>query len=90
MRINYAEIAYRILGKLKAIDVELEALHSFWEQFEHLKLKDGYKLDVYYMGSHLGGHYELYGRKCDRGNFWDKMTDKMTVCCLNISEEDEI
>ena len=46
--INYAEIANRIFGKLKEIDVKNgESLHLFWKQFEHLKLRDGFVLDSY-------------------------------------------
>ena len=70
MKINYAEIAHRILGKLEGLDVEFSPdLHAFFEQFEHLKLKAGYEPDVFYIGDFLGGHYELYARKSDVKNF---------------------
>ena len=61
--INYAEIAHRILGKLKEIDVEKgESLQPFMEQFEHLRLRDGFMPDAYYTGEFHGGHYEFYAR----------------------------
>lgn len=61
--INYSEIANRIFGKLKEIDVKNgESLHLFWEQFEHLKLRDGIVLNSYYTGEFHGGHYEFYAR----------------------------
>jgi hypothetical protein len=61
--INYSEIANRIFGKLKEIDVKNgESLNLFWEQFEHLKLRDGFVLDSYYTGEFHGGHYEFYAR----------------------------
>jgi hypothetical protein len=61
--INYSEIANRIFGKLKEIDVKNgESLHLFWEQFEHLKLRDGFVIDSYYTGEFHGGHYKFYAR----------------------------
>lgn len=65
-KINYAEIAQRIFGKLKEINVEKgESLLPFMEQFEHLKLREGFVLDAYYTGEFHGGHYELYARNRD-------------------------
>ena len=64
--INYAESAHRILGKLKEIDVTKgESLQPFMEQFEHIKLKDGFVLDIYYTGDFHGGCYKFYARNKD-------------------------
>lgn len=64
--INYAESARRILGKLKEIDMKKgECLQPFMEQFEHIKLKDGFVLDAYYTGDFHGGCYKFYARSKD-------------------------
>ena len=64
--INYAESAQRVFGKLKEIDVEKgESLQPFMEQFEHIKLRDGFVLDAYEQGSWHAAHYEFYARRPD-------------------------
>lgn len=64
--INYAESARRILGKLKEIDEKnRESLQPFMEQFAHIKLKDGFVLDIYYTGDFHGGCYKFYARNKD-------------------------
>ena len=64
--INYSEIAHRILGKLKKLDIDNgESLYTFWMLFKHLRLKDEYELDAYYTGNSHGGCYKFYARHKD-------------------------
>ena len=84
--ISYAEIAHRILGKLKEINVENgESLQPFWEQFEHLKLKEGFILDAYLQGNRHAAHYELYARSLGIEDVFEDIEGKN-----NSYDDDEI
>ena len=64
--IDYAASARRVLDAIKKIDIESgERLQPFMEQFEHIKLRDGFVLDAFKCGNDHAAHYEFYARKED-------------------------
>ena len=89
--INYAEIAHRILGKLKEIDVAKgESLQPFMEQFEHLKLKEGFVFDVYQTGTTHGSNYQFYARNIDVEEIFEDVEHKKNKYSLfPIIDEDD-
>lgn len=64
--IDYAASARRVLVAIRRIDIESgESLQPFMEQFEHIKLRDGFVLDAFKCGNNHAAHYEFYARKED-------------------------
>lgn len=62
-KFNYAESAHRIFGTIAKIEIrDVENLQSLMDQFEHIRLKEGFVLDAYYSGCMNSGHYKLYAR----------------------------
>lgn len=64
--INYAASARRIFGAIKAIDIKKgESLQPFMEQFEHIRLRNGFVLDAFKCGDLDDARYRFYARKDD-------------------------